>query len=330
MEELCDRYRGSRGDGYDCIITVSGGKDSHFQVYTLKERLNMNPLLVSIDNISWTETGRRNKENISEAFGCDIITLSLNRRAARKIMRHAFEKLGAPTIAWDKAVYAFPLQIAIKFGIPLIWYGENVSATYGGPNDEDVPSALNQINNAAVAPVPDSFWFDAGVTAKEVRPFIYPSGEAIKKAKLNPQYLSYYVPWSGYENMQIARAHGFLTLDDTREWDREGFVENYDQIDSAGYLCHPFLKYPKYGHCRATDVCSNWIREGRITREAAIALVKENDHNLDPKVLADFCAFTGYTEEEFWAIVDKFYNMNLFDKDEKGEWKLIQPIWEKK
>lgn len=327
LEAVCDKYRGSNGDDYDCIITVSGGKDSHFQVYTLKERLYMNPLLVSIDNISWTKTGRMNKENISDAFGCDIITLSLNRRAARKIMRRAFEELGSPTIAWDKAVYAFPLQMGIKLGIPLIWYGENVSATYGGPNAEDVPSALNQIHNAAVAPVPDSFWLDAGVSTKEIRPFIYPTAEEIEGAKLDPQYLSYYVPWSGYANKELARSRGFKTLDDTGEWDREGFVENYDQIDSAGYLVHPWLKYPKYGHARITDVCSNWIREGRMTREEAIELVREHDHKLDPVALADFLEFTGYTEEEFREIVDRFYNRELFEKVD-GEWKLKTPIWE--
>ena len=94
LETLCDQYRGSNGKGYDCAIAVSGGKDSHFQVYVLKEKLKMNPLLISFGNVDWTETGRKNLDNISNAFGCDIITFQPNIQLAKKLFKKAFEKLG--------------------------------------------------------------------------------------------------------------------------------------------------------------------------------------------------------------------------------------------
>jgi len=97
LEELCDKYRGSNGKSYDCAIAISGGKDSHFQTYILKEKLQMNPLLITVGNVDWTDTGRKNFENISDAFGCDIISFQPNIRLARKIFRKAFEKLGSPT-----------------------------------------------------------------------------------------------------------------------------------------------------------------------------------------------------------------------------------------
>jgi len=328
LEKLANKYRGINGDCYDCIIPVSGGKDSYFAVYTLKERLGMNPLLVAVDNFSWTETGRYNKDNLSEVFGCDILTITLNRRVAKKLIRHGFEKLGSPTIAYDKAIYSYPLWMGIKFGIEWVMFGENTSYEYGGPLVKDEPSALNQINNDAVKTVPDSFWVEAGVSPKEMLPFTYPSEDAIKKANLNPQFLSYYLPWSGYENMQLAKAYGFLTLDDTGEWIREGVCEQYDQLDTKLYLVHPAIKHQKFGHARVTDVCSNWIREGRITREAAVQLVKEEDWKMDPEAVEDFCEFAGYTEKEFYTILDKWYNPELFEKDEKGKWELKNPIWE--
>jgi len=330
LEDLANKYRGINGDCYDCIIPVSGGKDSYFAVYTLKERLGMNPLLVSVDNYTWTETGRKNKENMGEVFGCDILTITLNRKVAKKLTRYAFEKLGSPTISYDKAIYSYPLWMGIKLGIEWIMFGENTSYEYGGPLVKDEPSALNQINNDAVKPVPDSFWSEAGVSPKEMRPFTYPSKEEIKAANLDSQFLSYYVPWSGYENMLLAKKYGFLSMDDTKEWIREGVCEQYDQIDTRLYLFHPQIKSIKFGHARVTDVCSNWIREGRITREAAVQLVKEEDWKFDPEAIKDFCEFAGYTEEEVWEILERHRNKELFEKDADGKWQIKHPIWEEK
>jgi len=324
LKALAKKYRKNNGE-YDSIITVSGGKYSTYQVHLIKEVLKMNPLLVNVYNFSWTNTGLDNFNNLSERFGCDTISLHLNRKVAKLMTRKAFEELGSPTWYWDRAVYAWPIQMGIKLGIPLIFYGENINYQYGGPQVEETPSALEQINNDVVKDVGGlKHWLDENISLKDLQACVYPTKKAIKEAKLNPVYLSYYVPWSGYKNMEIARTLGFKTLDDTGEWKREGYMEGYDQIDSAGYLVHPWMKFPKYGHARVTDVASNLIREARLDRETAIALVNNEDYKLDPIALADFLAFTGYTKEEFDSIVDKFANPEYVQKVD-GIWKLKTP-----
>lgn len=325
LEKLCDKYR--RNDHYyDCIITVSGGKDSHFQIHVMKNLMKMNPLLVNINNFSWTETGRHNFNNMSDAFGCDIISLTLNRKVARKLLQKAFEKLGSPTWYWDRAVYTFPIKMGINMKIPLIVYGENVNYEYGGLQKKETYSAKGQIYNDVVKDVGGlDFWLDDEITMKDLNPIIYPTKEEIEEAGLEPVYLSYFVPWSGYKNYQIAKKYGFKSLGDTGEWRREGFIEDYEQIDAIGYLVHPWLKYYKFGHANTTDVCCYWIREGRITREEAIKLVKEHDHKLDPRALKYFLEFTGYTEKEFWEIAERFRNKEIFEKV-NGEWKLKTPL----
>ena len=115
---------------------------------------------------------------------------------------------------------------------------------------------------------------------------------------------------------------GFKRLEN---WDRRGFIEDFDQIDSVGYLIHPWLKYPKFGHARATDVSCYWIRNGYITREKGIELVKQHDHKIDPRALADFLRFTGYTHQEFYDILNKFYNKDLF-KRENHKWVLKHEV----
>ena len=99
-------------------------------------------------------------------------------------------------------------------------------------------------------------------------------------------------------------------------------MENFDQIDSRAYLVHSWLKYPKFGHASATDYAARMVRYGMITREEAVNLVRAHDHDLDPLSVRDFCEFCGYSETEFWNIIDSLYNKELFEKDEQGKWVL--------
>jgi N-acetyl sugar amidotransferase len=324
LEKLCDKYR--RKDGYyDCIIAVSGGKDSYYQVYVMKELLGMNPLLVTAQStFSWTKTGLHNFSNISDVFGCDIVALHLNLDVARKMTRVAFEETGFGAMPMDLAIYVFPIRVAINYNIPFILYGENVSYEYGGVQKEETYSAKDQIYNTVATPINLKYWQQRGVTKKDLNALIYPSQEEIEKAKLDPAFLSYFVPWDGYQHYEIAKRYGFR--DATHEWKREGYIEDYDQIDTIGYLVNAWLKYPKYGFARATDVSCYWIRSGRITRDEGIQYVKEHDHKLDQIMLDDWLAFTRYTDREFWNIVEKFYNRNIFEKVD-GIWQLKNPIW---
>ena len=324
LEALANKYRGSNGNYYDCIITVSAGKDSYFQTHIFKEKLNMNPLLVSVNNFSWTETGKHNWSNLLITFGVDAHVISLNPQICKKMFRKALEKLGSPTWYFDRAIYAYPLQIAIKLNIPLIVYGENTSYEYGGPLTKETYSAIDQINNDVVKPVSWEFWLDDKIKMKDLNPGVDPSGEEVKKAKLDPIYLSYFIPWDGYENHLFAKTRGFKSLDDTGEWKREGFLENYDQIDTVGYLTHTWFKFPKFGHQRVTEVASLWIRSGRMTRDEAVKLVNEEDYKLDRRMLRDFLDFIEYDEKDFWNVVEKFANKDIVEKKD-GVWRLKQP-----
>jgi len=323
FKALLDKYR--RKDGYyDCIIPVSGGKDSHYQTYILKEIYGMNPLLVCVsDPFTHTNVGEHNLRNLSETFKCDLMIYSPNPATMRKMIRLAFENFGSPNWPIDLAIYSIPLKIAHSLNIPLVVYGENVAYEYGGPDAKETYSARDQIENDVVKPIDWNWWHEHGISREEVEFIKYPTPEIV--ANLEPIYLSYFYPWDGYKNYLLAKRFGFR--DANGEWNREGFIENYDQIDTLGYVVHPWLKYPKYGHARATDIACNWIRNGYITRDKGIKIVKENDHKLDPKALDDFLRFTGYSDREFWEIVEKFWNRNIFERTDIG-WKLKDPIWE--
>ena len=327
LEKLADKYRGMNGDYYDCINAVSGGKDSYYQTYVMKEKLGLNPLLVSVDNQSWTQTGRHNWDNMRTTFGVDAHVMSPSPQVCKNLFRKALEKLGSPTWYFDRAAYAYPLQIACKLNLPLVIYGEDTNFLYGGPLTEETPSAMKQLNNDVTKPVPWDMWLDDKVTMKDVNPGMYPTQKEMEKVKLNVTFLSYYVPWSGYKNMQFARTRGFKTLDDTGEWIREGYLEQYDQIDTVGYLTHTWFKFPKYGHQRVTEVASLYIRDGMMTRKEAVEKVIAEDWKLDRIMLKDFLSFIDYKEEDFWKVVDKFANKDIVEKRD-GNWRLKKNVEE--
>ena len=326
FRKLCDKYARMKAGEYDCIVAVSSGKDSWWQVHTVK-KYGLNPLLVSVNNLDWTETGKENFNNMLDTFGCDCIVHKSSVKLNRKISRLIFEKDGFIAWLFDQLIYTYPLHIATKFNIPLIFYGENVNVEYGGRQHEETYSAIDQINNDVVRDYGWETFTDAGISMDELVLAKPPSIEEISEAHIDPRYLSYYFNWSGYEHMQFAKSKGWKSLNDTSEWNREGYIEDYDQIDDFAYLVDPWLKYPKYGHARATDVSCYLIREGRMTREEAIQLVRKNDSKLDRTALEHYLRFSGYSEEEFWNIVDKFYNRDIFEKVD-GKWKIKNPIWE--
>lgn len=326
FEALCAKYRGCNGPGgYDCAVAVSGGKDSHFQVYMLKEVMHMNPILFSVeDNFPMTEAGRHNLANLSEEFGCTIISCKPNIKAQKRLMRYFFETYGKPTWYIDRLIYTFPLQMALKFHTPLLCYGENVSFEYGGSADEETYSARGQIENGVAVGFPKEELLACGVSENDL--FLTQAPSAEELAQLDPFYLSYFVQWNSVKNYQFAKTRGFHDL--THEWDRTHHAEPFDQVDSRAYLVHAWLKYPKFGHATATDYTARFVRYGMMTREEAVRIVKERDGALDPLCVRDFCAFCGYTETEFWKIMDKFYNRDIFRKDEYGRWVLKEPVWE--
>lgn len=318
FEILCNKYRGKNGNGYDCAIAVSGGKDSHFQVYYLKEVMKMNPVLLAVGNIDWTETGRKNLANLSDTFSCDILSFQPNYHVARILARKALIEIGSPTWYSDALIYAYPYRMAMKLGLKLLVYGENVNYTYGGKYNQETPSAMLQPLNDVVKPVWNKWFKDGKISLKEMESARQPSMEECKKFKLEPIYLSYFVPWDSHHNYEVAKRWGFQNL--SHEYVREGTLEQYNQIDSISYLLNQYLKYPKFGHASATEMASRWIRSGLATREEMIPLVKKYDKVLDQGIVENFCEFVQMGPREFWKIMDKWYNRKLFKKGRDGIW----------
>lgn len=340
FEALCSRYRGMNGTGnYDCAVAVSGGKDSHYQVYIMKEKMKMNPILFSVeDNFTMTEAGKANIKNLSDEFGCNIISLKPDIRTQRILMRKTFEKHGKPTWFIDRLIYTYPLMMALKFNTPLLVYGENVSYEYGGSDAKETYSAKEILRNGVASDIPiedllgtysskDEFAnkSDSKYTLSEKDLILTKAPTVEELDKLDPIYLSYFIPWDGTKNYEFSKTRGFQDLE--HEWNRTHHVENFNQIDSYGYLFNGWMKYPKFGHAHGTDHAARFVRDGQWTREMAIERLKDVESNPDRKMIDDYIKFCGYSYKEFYEIMDRWYNSDLFEKDSYGRWVLKNPIW---
>jgi N-acetyl sugar amidotransferase len=324
LELLCSKHRRGGAGGYDCLIAVSGGKDSHYQTHVMKEEMGMNPLLATVeDNFPMTKAGISNLKNLSEAFGCDIVSLKPNIRAQKAAMRKTFERYGKLTWYIDRLIYTYPLHVAVNWGIPLVVYGENVSYEYGGAQQQETYSARQQIENGVASDIPFAELIGENVSEDDLNLLCPPAAESMRR--LEPIYLSYFFNWNSYANCLYATTRGFKDL--THEWERTHHIECFDQVDSRAYLVHAWMKYPKFGHASATDYASRFVRYGLISREEAVQLVRSHDHRLDPRSVDDFCDFVGYSKTQFWQIVDRFYDREIFRKNEHGEWVLKMPVW---
>ena len=319
LDDLCDKHR--KEGYYDCLIAVSGGKDSHFLVHKMKEK-KMNPLLITVgDSFTKTKAGLHNIKNLGDVFNCDHLVFDMSPDLFKRITRFSFEELGEPLKIFEAAIYTYPIKIAVGLKIPLLIYAENTAYEYGTIFEYDCekesPSALTLIENA-FKNINVDFWIEKGFTKKELNCIVSPTKEKLEKTE--PVFMGYFLPWSSTENFKIAKKYGFRSLGN--EWKREVFIDDFEGIDLIGLWVHSWLKYPKFGFQRTSDVVSKRLREEKFSLEEAKKLIKENDHKLDPKAMEDFINVLGYTPKQFWDIVERFWNPDIFER--------IDEVWKPK
>jgi len=306
LKKYADKYRKSNGD-YDMIIPVSGGKDSHMLVYHMKEKLKMNPLLVNVsDPFTQTKAGANNLRNLNDTFNCDLYVYKMGIDTFRRATRIAFEQTGEVLKFIETAIYTAPFKLMVDFGIPFMTYGEDSSFIYG-TSKEDTPLANSTILGMFEG-FDKEFWLKHGLKQNEINCCLKPNREKLNRLRPEVLWMSYFIPWDCDYNLKIARRYGFQDL--YHEWQREGYTDNYQQIDSIAYMIHHWMKYPKFGFNRPVDIAARDCREGRITLDEVIKVTK-NQWRVDQRAVDDFCQLCGYTRKEFWNIVDKHWNKDL-------------------
>jgi len=319
--EVTSRYRSQNGSNYDCIVPVSGGKDSTYQVIKLLQN-GLNPICVTAGTDSLSDIGRRNLHNIAK-LGVDHIEVTMNPVVRRRMNRIALTEIG--DISWPEHVCIFtvPVRIAVQLKVPLLIWGENSQNEYGGPaafQDNNVlnRSWLEEFGGLLGLRVSDLVGLE-GISRRDLIQYQYPTDQELQSVGVTGIFLGYYFPWDGYQNALIAQGYGFET------WGTmiEGSLANYENLDNYQTGIHDYFKYLKFGFGRATDIANNHIRRGRISREDAAVLVKRRDGKYPStyigRPIADILREIDMTIDEFNAICDRHTNKQLFKTDNRGK-----------
>lgn len=320
LQTVIDKYRSKNGSNYDCLIPVSGGKDSTFQALRVLE-LGLNPLCVTATTDKLSELGRRNIENLKKR-GVDYIEVTVNPVVRRRINHLALTQVG--DISWPEHVLIFtvPVRIAVQLNIPLIVWGENSQNEYGGPAaaaEDNVLTRrwLEEFGGLLGLRVSDLIGQE-GIEPKHLIQYTYPSDDELRRVGVTGIFLGYYLPWDGYRNALYAEAHGFETYHKLVE----GSLVNYENLDNVQTGIHDYFKFLKYGFGRATDLACLHIRRGRLMREDAIRVVRLHDGKFPWVYLGypieDVLNEIGLTIDEFVRICDRFTNKKLFVCDSRG------------
>ena len=310
-----------RGNLYDCVIGVSGGKDSTFQAVYCKEKLGLHPLLVNCAPDEITEIGRKNIDNLNH-LGFDIVSLKLNPKVAKILARKCFFEKGNIVTASEYCLWASSYIIADKFNIPLIIQGENAALTLGAAMNQDTSDdafSVVQLNTLNGFNSDDLIDIEKGVLKEDLYFYSMPNIESMKEKGIRAIFLQYYAKeWSQVANADFAIARGLTgRMDDLHDIGR---YRRFSGLDSDLVMVNQMIKYLKFGFGFATDEAGYDIREGRLSREDAIWYVTEYDGKCSEKYIDLACEYLSITRDQFWAVVDNYVNKDLFEKDSFGKW----------
>ncbi|MCW8895337.1 N-acetyl sugar amidotransferase [Sulfurimonas sp.] len=316
LDKILDTFR-SKGD-YDCLIPVSGGKDSTWQVYTMLQR-GMKPLAITIKCQYRTELGQRNLDNLI-SLGVDHIDFTVNPEIDSKFMLKTFEQNGNPSLVEHLIMWSTIIKTALRYNINLIVWAENSALEYGGSKDDRNKFRMDYdwikkygVTNGTVA----EDWIDENITLKDISSYQLPYESELNKAGIENLFLGMYMEWEPEDVAKKSQTVGF-------EWAENPVLglHPFVGVDCDFRVVHHFMKWYKFGLTKLWDNLAIEIREGRMTRDESVEYLKNNEEPIPNKEIESFCSYLNISIERFYELAESHRNLDIWEKDEYGSWYL--------
>ncbi len=299
-----------RGRDYDCVIPVSGGKDSTWQVVICLEH-GLKPLCVTWKPPLRTEVGARNLANLI-GLGVNHIDFSIDPNVEKRFMYQALVRFGSPAIPMHMALFAIPLTIAVRFEIPLVVWGENSALEYGGDEADRKESDLTNrwlLQYGCTFGTTAADWVSEKLSRRDLAPYFWPTDEVLAKAGVRAVFLGCYFCWDPLRSYEVAAAPGF----EADQRPRTGWYD-YADIDDVFISIHHWLKWYKFGFTRTFDNLSLEIRNGRMTRDEAVERLRQTGDERPAEAIEAFCSYVDISVEHFDEVVERFRNRDIWVK----------------
>lgn len=312
--ELLSSYRSD--SDYDCVVPVSGGKDSYFAAHVARE-YGLRPLMVTYHGNNYLPEGEENLNKMKDEFGFDHLIFRPSTDVLIRLNRAGFQMTGDMNWHCHAGIFTYPMRVATMFRIPLVLWGDHGFTEQGGMyshNDFFEYTAKDRYEHA----LHGFDWFDfvgkEGLTAKDLRFLVYPTDKEVWDTGLRGVFLSNYFYYDGRHNSQIAES--LYNWEPARQsFDRTfSRTSNLDDMHENGL--HDYLKFVKLGYGRGTDHANYEIREGRMTRDEGVEMVLKYDH-VWPSDAERWFEYVGIDEGEFRRTADQFRDSRVWSTDEK-------------
>jgi N-acetyl sugar amidotransferase len=319
---ILEQYKNRKGSNYDCIIPVSGARDSYFIVHTVKNVYRMNPLLVTYNKHYNTDIGIRNLANLRIKFNCDIMTLTVDPEKVKKITRATLRKRGSMYWHCIAGQTVFPVQTAVKFKIPLIIWGAHQGVDQVGmfshADEVEMTRKYRKEHDLMGLEAEDLIDDFDNISLDDVKPFVYPDDKELEQVGVRGVYLNNYIRWdSKAQHERMIATYGYETALQTRTFD------TYNDVDCFNYSdVHDYIKYLKHGYGKVTDHACREIRLKRLTREEGIDLVKKYER-IEAKNLQLFLKWIDIRCSAFNFIIDIHRNRKIWRRNDEWKWEQV-------
>ena len=319
LKQICDEIRGSNGNCYECIVPVSGGKDSVNQLYMMSQVYKLRTLaVIQVQHIQTIE-GINNLNSMVSNFGVDLIKVAVRPRTHQKIRRLATLKLGNPSYPEHRVCFSSVARIASLYGVPLVVWGEDIGVEFGGvvsSTSAEDGSAEDLINNDLFRETGFEELLDGSIPDNQLFFYNHPDKRELGRRRIRSVYLGFYHWWDGLKHLNVAKRFGFVSRDDPLP----GNLLTYDNIDDKLCEVSMYLKFLKLGFGRATDQCCYKIWNGYMSREEAVERVNDLQYDL-PAYIPEYLEYHQLTEDEFWECAEAWRNHDIWHKV-NGQWRL--------
>ena len=319
LRKICDEIRGSNGNGYECIVPVSGGKDSVNQAYIMSQVYKLRTLMVVQAPHIQTFEGIENLNAIVSKLGIDLIKVAVRPSTHQRIRRQATLKLGNPSFPEHYVIFSLVARVASLYNVPLVVWGEDIGVEFGG-NVSDTSandgSAEDLINNDLFRESGFDELLEGSIPQNQLFFYNHPEREELKSRRIRSIYLGFYHWWDGFKHLNVAKRFGFTSLDEPLA----GSVLTYNNIDEKLYHVSMYLKFLKLGFGRATDHCCFDVWNGYMSREEAVEAVNAVQYDL-PAYIPEFLEFHELTQSELWECFERWRNHDIWRKV-NGQWRL--------
>lgn len=309
--DLVEKYR-ARDGAYDCIVPWSGGKDSSAIAWRLKFEFGLNPLLVTFSPLMPNDIAVHNREAMIR-LGYDHLMIRANQKVSRRLAKRFFTERGDPKIHWNAGVNAVPVQAAVNYRIPLIFYAEHGESEYGGRVLSEDHMKIRDFTEVLEHQIGDDplNWMDDEIEDKDLAPYIYPDLDRVDEVGVKALYFGYFFRWSMLENWNFIKDKiPFETAEGGRT---DGTFTNFDSLDDKIDNLYYHMQFIKFGFGRAVRDACRMIQNGQMTRAEGLDLVRKYDHEFPKMYHEEHLDYLGLTAAEFTEIVDKHRDPEIWD-----------------